>query len=105
MKKIVIFILGLIIIFITSFAISRIILNMKSNKINEKENESKVEEENIVSEDKQENNIETSNKYYLHKSELEEPSKDKCLTAKKVFFDKIGEKEKKEIQTELRIHS
>ena len=105
MKKAIVIICVLTIIFFISFTISSKLLNLKKEEIGEKDF---AEENNIndnKQEDKQEDNVKKNNFYYLHKSDLEKPSKDKCLAAKKIFFDKIGEKEKKEIQTELRIHS
>ena len=55
---------------------------------------------------KQENNTQSTKTYYLHKSDLETPSQDKCSKAKELFFSGINESEKTEMQKEiLYIHS
>lgn len=50
-----------------------------------------------------ENNTEndTEKKYYLHRSDIETPDKNKCSIAKTAFFKGISENDKKEIQTEI----
>lgn len=110
MKKVILGILSIVIILILAFIIgiqlSSTIKESKKDKIADIQdniNNENEQENNIENKDEQENN--TEKKYYLHRSDIETPDKNKCSIAKTAFFKGISESDKKEIQTEIRIYS
>ena len=111
-KYIIIILIVIVIIFLLSF-----MLGVQFIKNFDKSNSDKelAQTQNSIKNETQENNInnevqeQSTNEgqkiYYLHKSNLENPSKNQCATAKTTFFKNINENERKDIQTEIRIYS
>lgn len=107
MKKIVLGILSIFIILIVSFIVG---IQLSSTIKKSERDEIADTQQNIINENKQENNIENKNeqenntekKYYLHRSDIEIPDKNKCSIAKIAFFKGISESDKEEIQKEIR---
>lgn len=111
MKKIILVIISIVIIlmaFIIGIQLSNVVKKSKKSDIEDvRENTvgENGQESNIKNKGNQDDNAGINKIYYLHKSDIEIPDKNRCSIAKTFFFKGVSESDKKEIQTEIRIYT